>query len=74
MTDIVKGHSILAMCNDNTSVTEMLQYMGVEPTSELVAEAISKFASKDGFDMSDLYNFLKEKNIMTDVNELVDAR
>lgn len=71
---LIKGHSILAMCNDNTSVTEMLQYMGVEPTSELVAEAISKFASKNGFDMKDLYDFLKEKNIMTDKNEIVDVR
>ncbi len=69
---LLKGHSILAMYNDNTSVTEMLQYMGVEPTSELVAEAVGRFASKGGFDMSDLYGFLKEKGIMTD--SIVDAR
>jgi hypothetical protein len=69
---LLKGHSILAMQNDSTSVTMMLQYMGVEPTPELVAEAIGKFASV-GFNMDDLGAFLVEKGILTQ-SEVVDAR
>lgn len=71
---MIKGHNILAMKNDNTSVTEMLQYMGVEPTTEIVTEAIGKFASSDGFDMHDLFMFLKEKGIMTGESEIEDNR
>jgi len=70
---LVKGHNILAMYNDNTSVTEMLQYMGVEPTQELVAEAVDRFSPTGGFDMNDLYGFLKEKGILT-AHQVVDAR
>jgi len=71
---MIKGHNILAMKNDNTSITEMLQYMGVEPTTEIVAEAAGKFATSGGFDMHDLFTFLKEKGIMTGESEIEDNR
>lgn len=76
--NLIHGRSICAMVNDNTSVKEMLQMMGVDPTDEMVSEAINHFALNGGnVTMETLYDFLKEKNILTDnqkVASVADAR
>jgi Ca2+-binding EF-hand superfamily protein len=76
--NLIHGRSICAMVNDNTSVKEMLQMMGVDPTAEMVSEAINHFALNGGnVTMETLYDFLKEKNILTDnqkVASVADAR
>lgn len=68
---IVHGKNILAgMVNDKTSVTEMMQYLGVDPTPELVEDAYKNFAQKgNSFDMSSLYDFLKTKSILSSKEE-----
>ena len=47
---------------DNEHVKEMLQFMGVKPTDEIVQEAIG-FLSANAmeFNMTNLNNFIKEK-------------
>ena len=42
--NLIHGRNICAMVNDNTSVKEMLQMMGVDPTDEMVNDAINYFA------------------------------
>ena len=67
-TNFIQGKSILAMVNDETSVTEMLQMMGVEPTQEIVNEAMNHFALNDNkITMEKLYDFLKQKSILSKV-------
>lgn len=67
MSDMmIRGESILAMVNDNTSVEQMLTTMGVQPTEDLVNEAVTEFSlNGDTITMESLYNFLKEKNILS---------
>ena len=76
--NLIHGRSICAMVNDNTSVKEMLQMMGVDPTDEMVNDAINHFAlNGDNITMESLYDFLKEKDILTDnqkVASVTDAR
>ena len=76
--NLIHGRSICAMVNDNTSVKEMLQMMGVDPTDEMVNDAINHFAlNGDNITMESLYDFLKEKDILTDnqkVASVADAR
>ena len=62
MSDMmIRGESILAMVNDNTSVEQMLTTMGVQPTEDLVNEAVTEFSlNGDTITMESLYNFLKE--------------
>ena len=76
--NLIHGRSICAMVNDNTSVKEMLQMMGVDPTDEMVNDAINYFAlNGDDITMESLYDFLKEKDILTDnqkVASVADAR
>lgn len=76
--NLIHGRSICAMVNDNTSVKEMLQMMGVDPTDEMVNDAINHFAlNGDNITMESLYDFLKEKDILTDnqkVSSVADAR
>lgn len=76
--NLIHGRSICAMVNDNTSVKEMLQMMGVDPTDEMVNDAINHFAlNGDNITMESLYDFLKEKDILTDnqkIASVADAR
>jgi hypothetical protein len=67
MSDMmIRGESILAMVNDNTSVEQMLTTMGVQPTEDLVNEAVTEFSlNGDTITMESLYNFLKEKKILS---------
>ena len=60
--EMIHGHSIVAMSTDETSVAEIMTLLGVNPTTELVAEAISRFGNK--FDMSSVHDFLQEKQLM----------
>lgn len=51
--------------NDET-VTEMLERMGVAPTPEMVQEAIGFLSAHSmEFNMSNLYDFFKSKQIMS---------
>lgn len=60
------GKNIFAMQNNYTSVKEMLQMLGVEPTDEIVNEATEQFAlNGDEITMNGLYEFLKTKTIMS---------
>lgn len=70
MSDMmIRGESILAMVNDNTSVEQMLTTMGVQPTEDLVNEAVTEFSlNGDTITMESLYNFLKEKKILSKKN------
>ena len=64
---MVKGHCITAGYEVNEeTVNEMLQLMGVEHDTSMVQEAIG-FLSKNGmeFDMNNLYEFLKSKQILS---------
>lgn len=82
--NLIHGRTITAMVSDNTSVKEMLQMMGVEPTEELINEAMNKFALNGGqITMEGLYEFLKDKTVLsklkfhgenTKVASIVDAR
>lgn len=67
MSDMmIRGESILAMVNDNTSVEQMLTTMGVQPTEDLVNEAVTEFSlNGDTITMESLYNFLKDKKILS---------
>lgn len=67
MSDMmIRGENILAMVNDNTSVEQMLTTMGVQPTEDLVNEAVTEFSlNGDTITMESLYNFLKEKKILS---------
>lgn len=75
MSDMmIRGESILAMVNDNTSVEQMLTTMGVQPTEDLVNEAVTEFSlNGDTITMESLYNFLKEKKILSK-NHLVNNK
>ena len=65
-TNLIHGRAITAMVNDNTSVKEILQLMGVEPTDEIVNEAMNHFALNGGnMNMSSLHDFLRQKEIMS---------
>lgn len=62
--NLIHGRSICAMINDNTSVKEMLQMMGVDPTDEMVNDAMNHFAlNGNAVTMETLSDFLKEKGI-----------
>lgn len=67
---MIRGESILAMLSDNTSIKEMLQLMGVDPTDEIVNEATTNFISTGNvITMEALYNFLKGKQILSKDNK-----
>ena len=68
----IQGKNVFAMMNDETSITTMLTYMGVQPTPERVSAAVAQLGSN--FTMSDLYEFLKSEGIMTGDNPVVDLR
>jgi len=75
---MIRGESILAMLSDNTSVKEMLQLMGVDPTDEIVNEATIAFVSNgNNITMEALYDFLKGKQILSSnekISSVVDLR
>jgi hypothetical protein len=63
---MIRGESILAMVNDNTSVKQMLTMMGVNPTDDVVGEAVTEFSlNGDVITMETLYKFLKEKEVLS---------
>jgi len=64
---MIQGKTITAGINaDNTSIREMLTLMGVNPTDQLINGALNFFMMKgDGITMSNLYEFLKQENIMS---------
>jgi hypothetical protein len=68
----IQGKNVFAMMNDETSITTMLTYMGVQPTPERVSAAAAQLGPD--FTMSDLYEFLKSEGIMTGENPVVDLR
>ena len=64
--NLIHGRTITAMVNDNTSVKEMLQMMGVNPTDEVVNELMNKFALEGNeVTMEGLYSFLKDKTVLS---------
>jgi len=65
---LIHGKRIVAMNADNTSVTQMLHMLGVEPTSEVVAEFM---AQGQDLTMSTLHAFLVSKGIMSDAEGVV---
>ena len=69
---LIQGKNVYAMQTTQTSVTQMLTYMGVNPTLEIVSKASQALGSD--FTMSDLYNFLKSEGIMTGENPVADLR
>jgi hypothetical protein len=80
--NLIHGRTITAMVNDNTSVKEMLQMMGVNPTDEVVNELMNKFALEGNeVTMEGLYAFLKDKTVLsslkldnTKIASIVDMR
>jgi hypothetical protein len=68
--NLIHGKSIFAMESNQTSVTEMLQYMGVEPTEDIVNAAMDYFMKNSGgkVDMEALHQFLLSKDIIKDYN------
>lgn len=83
-TNLIHGANICAMLNDNTSVKEMMQMMGVEPTDEIVNDAMNYCALHGNeLSMENLGNYLKQKEILSSlkfnnenkkVAEVVDLR
>lgn len=82
--NLIHGTNICAMVNDNTSVKEMLQMMGVEPTDDIINDAMN-YCALNGNEMSmdNLGNFLKQKEVLSNVKfnndnkkvaEVVDLR
>ena len=67
-TALIRGKRIVAMNADSTSVAHMLHLLGVEPTSELVAEYVLENTE---LDMLHLHAFLVKKGIMSDVEGAV---
>ena len=67
-TALIRGKRIVAMSADDTSVAQMLHLLGVEPTSELVAEYVLENAE---LDMKHIHAFLVKKGIMSDVEGVV---
>jgi hypothetical protein len=48
------------------NVKEMLMNLGVDPTPQMVGEAIGYLSSNSmGFNMENLYEFLKSKSVMS---------
>ena len=64
--NLIHGINICAMVNDNTSVKEMLQMMGVEPTDDIINDAMN-YCALHGNEMSmdNLGNFLKQKKVLS---------
>lgn len=64
--NLIHGRTICAMVNDNTSVKEILQMLGVEPTDEVITEA-TNYCAMNGNDLNleNIYNFLKQKSVMS---------
>lgn len=62
---IIHSHIICAGYSiDEQHVKEMLQFMGVHPTDELVKEAIGHFSAHAiEMNMTNLYEFIKEKGL-----------
>ncbi len=83
-TNLIHGANICAMLNENTSVKEMMQMMGVEPTDEIVNDAMNYCAlNGNELSMENLGNYLKQKEILSSlkfnnenkkVAEVVDLR
>lgn len=83
-TNLIHGTNICAMVNDNTSVKEMLQMMGVEPTDAVVNDAMNYCAlNGNELTMDNLGNYLKQKEVLSTlkfnnkskkVAEVVDLR
>lgn len=66
---IIKGRSIFAGYEINEeNVKQMLTFMGVEPTNEMVSDAIGYLSSNAmEINMINLDTFLKEKDIIKDM-------
>jgi hypothetical protein len=65
-TNLIHGTNICAMVNDNTSVKEMLQMMGVEPTDAVVNDAMNYCAlNGNELTMDNLGNYLKQKEVLS---------
>lgn len=83
-TNLIHGTNICAMVNDNTSVKEMLQMMGVEPTDAVVNDVMNYCAlNGNELTMDNLGNYLKQKEVLSTlkfnnkskkVAEVVDLR
>lgn len=83
-TNLIHGTNICAMVNDNTSVKEMLQMMGVEPTDAVVNDVMNYCAlNGNELTMDNLGNYLKQKKVLSTlkfnnkskkVAEVVDLR
>jgi hypothetical protein len=69
---MIQGKNILAMAKDDTSITQMLTYMGVDPTLEIVSKAAASLP--EDFTMTDVYNFLVSEGIMKGENPILDLR
>lgn len=66
---LIRGNNIFAMKSDNTSITEMLTMLGVEPTAEMVAAAAGEFGTNGNeFTLTEMHKFLKDKGIMSSVD------
>ena len=48
--NLIHGRNICAMVNDNTSVKEMLQMMGVDPTDEIEAMSTIEYEGDEELD------------------------
>lgn len=68
----VKGHFITAGYQvSEDSVKEMLQFMGVSYDDAMVQEAIGFFSSHSmEINMTNLYEFLKGKQVLSSVKDL----
>lgn len=66
---IIKGRSIFAGYEINEdNVKQMLTFMGVEPTTKMVSDAIGYLSSNSmEINMINLDTFLKEKDIIKDL-------
>ena len=69
---MIQGKNILAMAKDDTSITQILTYMGVDPTLETVSKAAASLP--EDFTMTDVYNFLVSEGIMKGENPILDLR
>ena len=66
---LIRGKNIFAMKSDNTSITEILTLLGVDPTAENVAAATNEFSQNGGvFTLTDMHKFLVDQGIMSSVD------
>lgn len=74
-SSILKGNILAGYKVDEESVKEMLTLMGVNPTSEILQQAIGFLSIHSmEFNMSNLNEFLKSKNILSKKINVKDLR